>query len=72
MKSLTLEPRMLVYKRSYKHVFLAITDRDAGMKNRFTVYKIKLDGDKRASVIGRELTVGQFKRLVASLVKQGA
>ena len=68
-----MKPHLLLHRKlGRKHVFIAITDLCAGKRNRFTLYKIELYGDKQVDVIGREQTVGEFKRLVANLVKEGA
>ena len=64
---------MMLYRRLAKqHVFIAILDRCAGKRACFTVYKIKLDGDKAAEVIGRELDLRTIRKLVHGLVQEGA
>lgn len=44
-------------------LYVIVTDRDAGRPRRFTTYRLGLDGLKGATVIGRELPLGQSRKL---------
>ena len=65
-------PLSLHRKAGRLHAFIAITDRDSGNRNCFTVYKIRLDGDKAAKIIGRELSLARLRRVVDKLIREGA
>ena len=45
-------------------LFLLVEDLASGRRNRFTLYKIKLGGDKATKIIGREITQGDAKKLI--------
>lgn len=46
------------------NAYFIISDIASGNRRRFTVYRMKLLGDKAATVIGREVTEAQAKKLI--------
>lgn len=46
------------------HAYLVISDPMAGKRNRFTVHRVSLAGNKTHHVIGRELTPAQAKKII--------
>lgn len=55
----------------YGHYYLIVPDHAAGMRNRFTVYRIPASPSRRIKVVGRELTLGHAKRVVEQLTQKG-
>lgn len=46
------------------HVYFIVQDPMAGHRHVYTVYKIRLSGDKAATIVGRELPLPAARRVI--------
>lgn len=46
------------------HAYVLIEDACAGSRNRFTLYKMQLFGDKSVEIIGREITPKRAEKII--------
>lgn len=47
-----------------RHAYFLVEDLTAGRKHVYTVYAVKLYGDKNAEIIGRELPLGDARAVI--------